>query len=877
MMAPASPKGYPMVAISVARRSRTKGGLVTLGIITGLVIAMGITLFGTGAANHAVASFDASSWLWSTGKGELARVNGVTGRADTRTKITDAQGHTMQVTQSDRYVILRDLTTGKVSVLDLSSLTLGTTTQTTPGLGVTVALHDNTAFIIDAPQGLVRQLDPATLAPIGQPLSFPSGITGGTFDESGRLWLLVPSEGTVVAIKPAAVASAKAGGSGGQGGGTTTDPTIARNAVVADPSHDLTLSILDTGVAVLDKTAGVMTTVRGDKTHKVDLKLSGPGEMPDRTVGPDVPVTVVDDSHVYVVNGDRVHDFTAPGTSPRIQPCTAWSGRLYCPDDATGAVYVLDQQGKLTETISVPDAGRGLVLDVREDHLFINSPDTSNAVVVDNHHNAKSVNKYANNVLGGDLPPAPPPPPVVKPVVGPPSAPAGVTATAGNATAHVAWQAAAPNGAAITKYVVEGDGQSHVVGANQRTFDVTGLTNGQTYKFTVYAVNSKGNGPKRAANPVVPTSDVPDPPVSVAAAANPDGTVTITWPAANGLGRKIAHYTVTAVSTGEPKTFDATTPTFTTKAGDLTYGTQYAFKVASINDIGASSTQSPLSASVVPFAAPGAPTGLKVAAVTTKRGTISATWQMPAANGAAITGYQVTVNGGQKQTVTGTSVEVPGFPDNAKVSLSVSAVNKAGAGAPATGSGTTLTMPTLTLQPSTGNQFNAITVNFTATDGGGTPPTCTLQVTGAGTASNRCTGALTVAGLWPGNTYNYTLTVTNAAGMAASGTGSLGTPAYHGTVICGDNSYCGHGAPNGGIWVYKTPSQGGQSVGDVFHPDSYQAVCHVNGGQVNATPWGGKDSSVWIRIVFPGSGQNYIPYAWFKLDSGDNYNVVPGC
>src|SRR4051812_39057935 len=233
-----------MVKLDVGRRSRTKGGLVTLATVVGLGIAMGVTLLGSGTANHAVASFDASSWLWSKGKGEVARVNGVTGRVDTRTKITDAQGHTMQVTQSDRYVILRDLTTGKISVLDLSSLTLGTTTQTTPGLGVTVALRDDTAFIIDAVQGLVRQLDPATLAPIGQPLSFPAGITGGTFDDSGRLWLLVPSEGTVVAIKPAPVANPKAVGSssgksgngkgkgnGGKGGGTTTDPTVARSAV----------------------------------------------------------------------------------------------------------------------------------------------------------------------------------------------------------------------------------------------------------------------------------------------------------------------------------------------------------------------------------------------------------------------------------------------------------------------------------------------------------------------------------------------------------------------------------------------------------------------------------------------------------------------
>src|SRR5689334_1233095 len=171
-----------MVKLDVSRRSRAKGGLVTLGTIVGLVVAMGVTLFGTGAANHAVASFDASSWLFSSDKGELARVNGVTGRVDTRTKITDAQGHTMQVSQSDRYVVLRDVNTGKLSVLDLSSLTLGATSESTPGIGVTVAVHDNVAFIIDSLQGLVRQLDPATLLPMGQALSFPPTIGGGAFD-----------------------------------------------------------------------------------------------------------------------------------------------------------------------------------------------------------------------------------------------------------------------------------------------------------------------------------------------------------------------------------------------------------------------------------------------------------------------------------------------------------------------------------------------------------------------------------------------------------------------------------------------------------------------------------------------------------------------
>ena len=870
-----------MVTIRVSGGSRTKGGLVTLGTVVGLIAALAITLFGTGAANHAVASFDANNWLWSSGKGEVARVNGVTGRVDTRTKITDAQGHTMQVSQSDRYVILRDVNSGKISVLDLSSLTLGATTQSTPGLGVTVAVHGDVAFVIDAVQGLVRQLDPATLTPVGQAISFPPGLTGGTFDDGGRLWLLVPSEGTVVAVKPAPVPSARAGQpnqAGGQGGGGAVDPSVTKTVDVADPSHDLTLSILDTGVAVLDKTATVLTTLRGDALKKVPLSLTGPGAMPQRTVGDDVPVTVVDDRHVYVINGDKVSEFTVPGDSPKLQPCVAWSGRLYCADDASGSVYVLDTAGKLTGTITLPTGGQPLELEVREGHLFINAPGSNKASVVDNRHKATPVDKYVNNVLGGDVPPEPPPPPPTKPPVGPPGAPSKVSATAGNAAARVTWGPAPANGAAILKYVIEGDGQVHEVGANQRAIDISGLTNGQEYRFTVRAVNSKGAGPKRTANPVIPTSDVPDPPASVAAKANPDGTVTVTWPAANGQGRKIVRYTVTAISTGEPKTFDSAQTTLVTKPGELTYGTQVAFRVASINDKGASSTQSPLSPSVVPFTKPAAPPGgLTVRAVTNKRGTVSATWRTPADNGAPITGYEVTVNGRKQTLGTATTAEFTGFPDNAKVDVAVSAVNKAGAGPPVTGFATTLKAPTMTLQASNGNQFNAITVNFTATDGGGTPATCTLQVAGAGTASNNCGGALTVGGLWPGNTYNYTVTVTNAAGMAASASGSLGTPAYHGNVICGDTSYCGRGAPGGGIWVYRTASQSGQSVGDVFAPDSYEAVCRTTGSNVNATPWGGKNSNAWVRIKFPGTQQNYIPYAWFRMESGDSLSPLPQC
>jgi fibronectin type III domain protein len=856
--------------------ARAGGGLVTFGTVAGLLVAIGLTLFGVGAANHTISSFDASSWLWSSNKGEVSRANGVTGRVDTRYKVQDSQGHSVQVSQTDRYVVLRDLTTGKISVLDLSTLRLSATAQTTPGLGVTVALHGDAAFVIDSVQGVVSQLNPATLVPTGEPLRFPPGLAGGTFDDTGTLWLLVPGEGTVVAVRPA-VTPSPTSARGGAGGGAGADPRVVATVAVGDPSHDLAVTVLDHGVAVLDKTAMTLTTLRGDARHTVALPLTGPGAMPGRSTGTDLPVTVVDDRHVYVVHGDRVTDFPVPGDSPRLAPCVGWSGRLYCPDESTGTVYVLDATGRPAGTIAIPRAGGALELEVREGHLFINAPGSATARVVDDKGRVKVVDKYANNILGGDPPPTPPPPPPTRPAVGPPGAPVNVAASAGNTTARVTWGAAAPNGAAVTRYVVEGDGTKHEVGAGQRALDVTGLTNGRRYTFTVYAVNAKGAGPKRAANPVVPTSDVPDPPASVTAKENPDGTVKVSWPAANGLGRKIVRYDVTGISAAGPAPVGSSaTTTLVIPAGKLTYGTQYAFTVASVNDKGAASKPSPLSNTVVPYGRPGAPKSLSVTTAATQRGAVAVQWQPAADNGRPITTYVVDAGAVKQDVTTGTAVTLTGFADGASVKVSVTAVNAAGAGPAATGTATTIRPPALTVTAQSAG-YNSITVTF-STDNGGSPATttCTLSVAGAGSAKGSCT-SLTVGGLWPAGSYAYTLTAANAAG-SASATGALSTPALYGTVLCSVPSYCGPGAPLGGVWVYTTPSQAGTAVGDVFNPERYQATCWTTdaGGQtINAKPYGGKQDNRWIRIRY--KGDNYLPFAWFRLDGGDNPTMLPHC
>jgi len=311
-------------------------------------------------------------------------------------------------------------------------------------------------------------------------------------------------------------------------------------------------------------------------------------------------------------------------------------------------------------------------------------------------------------------------------------------------------------------------------------------------------------------------------------------------------------------------------------SGELKFGTQYAFRVVAVNDRGGTSTASPISNTVVPFSAPSAPRSLRVRTATTQRGAVTVDWQPAAENGRAITRYEVTA-GRVKQDVAGANaVILTGLGDGATVNVSVRAVNAAGPGPAGTGTAQTVRQPTLDVT-GTAADYRTITVNFTANDGGGNPATCTLAVAGAGSATGRCT-QLSVGGLWPGNTYNYTLTVANAAGMQVSATGSVPTSQLLGTVLCTDRAYCGPGAPNGGIWVYRNPSQNGAAVDDAFAPNRYQATCKATGGEsINAKPYGGKQSNQWVRIAFPTGQSNYIPFAWFRLDGGDDLGLLPGC
>lgn len=866
----------PSTGAEAPRSRRMRGGLVTIGTVVALLAAMGLTVLGLGAADNAVADYDASSWLWSTTRSEVARVNGVTARVDTRMEVPGGRRHQMQVTQTDRLLILRDLNTGQVSSLDLATLQITATTPTAPGFGVSVALHEDSAFVVDAVQGIVRQLDPRALTPVGEPVHYPPGITGGAFDGAGRLWIAVPSEGTVSAVTAAELPK-KPGDAPAAG----LSPKQVETYEVAEPSHELVVSTLDDGVAVLDRTSASLVTVRAGRTERAPLTLSAPGSLPVRTSGPQVPVTVPGERTVHVVrDGADVRQFTVPGVGDRLTPAVAWAGRFYVADEDTGTVYSFDADGRLVATIKGSDRPGPVELEVRENHLFINPPNSSTAQVVDDRNQVREVDKYANDVLGGDPPPAPlPPPPPKKPKVGKPGAPRKVSAAAGDASARVSWQPAASNGAAIIKYVVEGAGQRREVGANQRAVEITGLANGETYTFKVHAVNAKGDGPARRSNPVVPTAEVPDPPASVTAQARPDGTVLVRWPAANGQGNTISRYAVTATSAGATAPAGESAKTeLVVPAGQLEYGTQYAFTVIAVSDRGAGSKASPVSNTVVPFTAPAAPSELRAATVADQPGTVSVQWAPAVENGRPVTKYLVDV-AGKTSEVTDTRTTVGGLGDGRNVTVKVRAVNEAGPGPEASATARTVAAPRVTMTGSSADA-TSVTVSFTV-DAGGGKAACSAA-TGGKTASGSCS-SLRVTGLTPGTTYTVTVTATNAAGKD-SATREQDTDPLYGVATCnngpsGDQrSYCNADVSGrNGNEIFSIPQQvNSKQVGWAEPGTRLRAYCKKQGDNVDSWIYNNqKQSTWWVQVAY--SGKNYIPWAWLNLEGGDNINLLPTC
>ncbi|HEY0492053.1 MAG TPA: fibronectin type III domain-containing protein, partial [Candidatus Dormibacteraeota bacterium] len=269
-----------------------------------------------------------------------------------------------------------------------------------------------------------------------------------------------------------------------------------------------------------------------------------------------------------------------------------------------------------------------------------------------------------------------------------PGAPTAVSATAGSSKATVSWSAPADDGGSpIINYTVSASGGTSVTTPDASTLstDVTGLTPGTAYTFTVVANNAAGPGPASTPSGSVTPYTKPGAPTAVTATPG-NGNATVGWTApADDGGNTISGYTVTASPGGATSIVSGTALTAT--VSPLTNGTSYTFTVVATNAAGNSVASAPPVAATV--GAPEQPGSVSATAGGSGEATVS--WTVPNDNGSPIDHYTVTP---YKNGVGQTPVDVPG------------------------GSSTSILITGLTSDPN-------YTFKVTATNGIGTSPAAT--------------------------------------------------------------------------------------------------------------------------------------------------------
>lgn len=187
-----------------------------------------------------------------------------------------------------------------------------------------------------------------------------------------------------------------------------------------------------------------------------------------------------------------------------------------------------------------------------------------------------------------------------------PSAPTGLSASRGNASARVTWAVPVSTGtSAVTGYRVRRFAgttrtvqSTTTVAASARSLTVTGLTNGTAYSFDVTAVNAGGPGRPTARSAAVTPAAAPGAPAPGTATSGTAGgsvTATAAWSAPSSTGGSpITGYVVTArrlSSTGAvlSTTASAVQPATTRSlAMSLPVSGSYRFTVSARNAVGTS-------------------------------------------------------------------------------------------------------------------------------------------------------------------------------------------------------------------------------------------------------------------------------------------------
>ena len=493
-------------------------------ILVGCVVAT--LLFGTGFTASRYALGDGGAWLPASEDGALVHVNGASGQVDWRITQVAGEGDRIEVVQGPEGVYLINRTTGEITPVDPVTLTTGDTVDADRSTALLLGGGDT----YEVTDGQVRYLDPVTLEPLADPLSYREPITAVVDPEA--LLFLATADGTLVSVFEG-------------------EEQAVHDAT--PPDHDLTVTLAAGAPGLVDATDHVVVPVdpgSGRPGDPIELPTDGRLRVQDPSLdGERLWLTAGRTAQLLgadLASGDLI-ETEVPDTE-RAGPPRVAGDRVFVPAFDRGSLLRFDgEDGSFLDEVDVGvEPGEAFESFVKDGFVYVNQPDSDEATVVDQSGRARTIDKGAPApsddgqgfdalnalpppVAGNAVPfegptgaaaPLPDPGPAA-PVVpndggnpapattlptgsddglfGPPGPPQGVTATPGpegSDVATVSWSPPADDGGAgPLTYQVTATPSGATAQTAATSTQVSGIPFAQPQTFTVVASNEVGGGP----------------------------------------------------------------------------------------------------------------------------------------------------------------------------------------------------------------------------------------------------------------------------------------------------------------------------------------------------------------------------------------------
>ena len=340
------------------------------------VIALALTavaLAGSGTPAKVADALDGGAWLGSS-NGSVAHVNGISARVDW---LTGATAATFTVVQ-DRSGALVQRANGTVSTIDPKSMKVGQP-LTLDTKDVVVAVGAGRTYLAYRSSGVVQQVDPLDLQPVGQPVALTGPIGSTTVDSQGVLYAEVTDPAEVATIDGSAIR--------GQMTSANSDGS-AQLLSVGDQVAEVDLA---------SQTVSILTPTKVGRTFALELPDQAQLVVPDHLPGPLVWLTDRSTQSLLGLNpttGD-IQTIKLSAAATTLGPPQAAGNFVFVYNQATSQFITVNSRSNQTHAQPL-NGGPATQVFSKDGLVYANNFAGSQALVANDHGVVQVINKYTS-------------------------------------------------------------------------------------------------------------------------------------------------------------------------------------------------------------------------------------------------------------------------------------------------------------------------------------------------------------------------------------------------------------------------------------------------------------------------------------------------